>query len=288
MSKAGTDEAKGPLGDSMQSLERAAVVLRAVAAAGPRGARLADVSDASGLSRSTAHRFLLALAAAGFLEQDPGAGAFYLGLELCTLGAAAANRYELRDVARPVMHRLAEKSGDTVYLSLLKGCEAICAERIEGDFPIKTLTLDVGARRPLGVGAGSLALLAFQSDEDVERFIKAGAKMRRPFPGFGSQRLMELVVETQRQGYAFNDQMIVPGMSAIGVPVLGRGGTAVAALSIAAISSRFGNRPLVQMLNDEARVLEDHLSRIMGPLTVEGLLAFGRHRTVPVSVSGQP
>ena len=76
----------------MQSLERAAVVLRAVAAAGPRGARLADVSDASGLSRSTAHRFLLALAAAGFLEQGPGDGAFYLGLELCSLGAAAANR----------------------------------------------------------------------------------------------------------------------------------------------------------------------------------------------------
>ena len=271
----------------MQSLERAGIVLRAVAAGGPRGARLADVSDASGLSRSTAHRFLLALAAAGFLEQDPADGAFYLGLELCSLGAAAANRYELRDVARPVMRRLAEKSGDTVYLSLLKAGEAICAERIEGEFPIKTLTLDVGDRRPLGVGAGSLALLAYQSAEDARSLIKAGAQARRRYPGFGNDRLMEIVKETRRQGYAFNDQMVVPGMSAIAVPVLGLDGKAVAALSIAAISSRFGKRrsSLVRMLNDEAHALEEHLSRIMGPLTADGLLAFGRRRAASNSRS---
>ena len=264
----------------MQSLERAAVVLRAVAAAGPRGARLADVSDASGLSRSTAHRFLLALAAAGFLEQGPSDGAFYLGLELCSLGAAAANRYELRDVARPIMRRLAAKSGDTVYLSLIKGSEAICAERIEGDFPIKTLTLDVGDRRPLGAGAGSLALLAFQSEADVTRLIKAGAGARRAYPGFDSEALTKLAAETRRRGHAFNDQMMVPGMSAIGVPVLGQAGVAVAALSIAAISSRFSKRraSLVRMLNDEARLLEEHLTRILGPVTAEGLLAFGRRR----------
>ena len=238
----------------MQSLERAAVVLRAVAAAGPRGARLADVSDASGLSRSTAHRFLLALAAAGFLEQGPSDGAFYLGLELCSLGAAAANRDELRDVARPIMRRLAAKSGDTVYLSLIKGNDAICAERIEGDFPDQDADARVGDRRPLGVGAGSLALLAFQSEDASAGLIRSGAGARRAYPGFGSERLAQLAAETRRRGYAFNDQMIVPGMSAIGVPVLGQDGVAVAALSIAAISSRFGKRraSLMRMLNDEA------------------------------------
>jgi DNA-binding IclR family transcriptional regulator len=271
----------------MQSLERAAVVLRAVAAAGRRGARLADVSDASGLSRSTAHRFLLALAAAGFLEQGPGDGAFYLGLELCSLGAAAANRYELRDVARPVMRRLAANSGDTVYLSLIKGNDAICAERIEGDYPIKTLTLDVGDRRPLGVGAGSLALLAFQSEEVSAGLIRSGARARRVYPGFDNERLARLAAETRKQGYAFNDQMIVPGMSAIGVPVLGQGGLAVAALSIAAISNRFGKRrrSLVGMLNDEARLLEEHLTRILGPVTAEGLQGLGRRRVASTSIA---
>lgn len=265
----------------MQSLERAVGVLRAVGAAGPGGARLADVAAATGLSRSTAHRFLLALAQTGLLEQDESATFFHLGLELCTLGAVAANRYELRDVAQPVMQRLAERTGDTVYLSLRSGYQAICVERIEGPFPIRTLTLEVGDRRPLGVGAGSLALLAFQPDGFVQAAIKASAAALRSWPKLGPEFLSDLVQRARRDGHAFNDQQVIRGMSAVAVPLLARDGNAVAALSVAAISDRLGPErrgELVTALREDADALSRDIARVTGPLSDQGLRALARRR----------
>lgn len=268
-------------GGGMQSLERAVSVLRAVGDAGPGGARLAEVAAATGLSRSTAHRFLLALAQTGLLEQDASAGQFHLGLELCTLGAVAANRYELRDVARPVMQRLADRTGDTVYLSLRDGHEAVCVERVEGGFPIRTLTLEVGDRRPLGVGAGSLALLAFQSDDLVATGIAANADRLGRFSRLDAAGLSALVARTRGDGYAFNDQQVIPGMSALGVPLLDAKGVAVAALSIAAISDRLaGERreQLLAWLRDDAAALGHDIAKLTGPLSEHGLRTLARRR----------
>lgn len=265
----------------MQSLERAVSVLRAVGDAGPGGARLAEVAAATGLSRSTAHRFLLALAQTGLLEQDDAGGHFHLGLELCTLGAVAANRYELRDIARPVMQRLADRTGDTVYLSLRDGHEAVCVERVEGGFPIRTLTLEVGDRRPLGIGAGSLALLAFQPEDLAAAAIAANAGRLGRYSRLDAAGLTDLVSLARRDGYAVNDQQVIPGMSALGLPLLDAGGAAVAALSVAAISDRLAGERRGQVLawlREEATALACDLARVTGPLSEHGLRTLARRR----------
>lgn len=275
MTRAGEEAGPG----SMQSLDRTLAVLRAVAAAGPHGARLAEVSAASGLSRSTAHRFLGALAQAGLLESD--GAVFHLGLALCSLGAAAANRYELRDLALPAMQRLAARTGDTVYLSLRDGAAAVCVERIEGAFPIRTLTLDVGDRRPLGVGAGSLALLAFRPDAEVEATLAALGPALAAYPAFDAAVLRDLVAETRWQGHAFNDQRVVEGMSAVGVPLVGADGAAVAALSVAAISSRLaGDRraDVVAWTAEAAAAMRDRLAEVIGPPAEHRVRALERRR----------
>ena len=39
------------------------------------------------------------------------------------------------------------------------GADAVCIDRRLGSYPVKTLTVEVGTKRPLGIGAGSLAIL---------------------------------------------------------------------------------------------------------------------------------
>ena len=80
----------------------------------------------------------------------------------------SALQQDVSGTARPSLQRLAQKTGDTAFASILEGTAAICVAREVGDFPIRTLTLSVGDRRPLGVGAGSLALLASLSDDAIE------------------------------------------------------------------------------------------------------------------------
>ena len=140
-----------------------------------QGARLADVSAATGLSRSTAHRLLTTLVGLGLAEQDHASGCYFPGLVLLGLGAAAANRHSLAELAAPFAQELADRTGDTVYVAVRSGNMAVCVDRIEGAFPIKILTWNVGDQRPMGVSASGLAMLAALPDDEVARVVEANA-----------------------------------------------------------------------------------------------------------------
>lgn len=142
-----------------------------------------------------------------------------------------------------------------------------------GDFPIRTLTLNVGDRRPLGVGAGSLALLAFQDADEIDGILAAVEGELAVYPGFDVPTVRRLVSVAREQGYAFNNGRLVRGMSAVGVPVLMPGGEVAAALSIAAISSRMeGARRamLVEALQTEAANLIQAMSPLSEPSFAHG------------------
>lgn len=228
---------------------------------------------ATGLGKATTHRLLRSLMRIGFVQQDPATRLYSLGLEIFALGAAAANRFDIAMHARPAMRRLAELSGDTVYLSVRAGTQALCLDRQLGDFPIRTLTLNVGDRRPLGVGAGSLALLAFQDADEIDGILAAVEGELAVYPGFDVPTVRRLVSVAREQGYAFNNGRLVRGMSAVGVPVLMPGGEVAAALSIAAISSRMeGARRamLVEALQTEAANLIQAMSPLSEPSFAHG------------------
>ncbi|MBP2300599.1 AMP-binding protein [Azospirillum picis] len=83
------DPATPPAAGGTQSLERAIALLRAVAAAEPDGARLADLMAAVGLSKATAHRLLMALAREALVDQDMRSKRYHLGSGLVPLGELA-------------------------------------------------------------------------------------------------------------------------------------------------------------------------------------------------------
>jgi len=227
----------GPAGTGgAQSVRRAIAVLRAVACA-DNAVRLRDIVDETGLHTATTHRLLTVLSEEGLIEQDKATKEYRLGPQLFALTAADTRRQNFLGAARGTMQRIADETDDTVYFTMRVGDEALCLARIEGAYPIRTLTLDVGDRRPLGVGAGSLALLAFLDPKEIARTINLSAK---EYPRFGvnSDDVRGFVREAQRLGYALNDSRILPGMAAIGLPVRSASGEIVGAISVAAIKSR--------------------------------------------------
>lgn len=257
-----TDQGPDEGGLASGSIDKAGLVLQALAQRPDEGLRLSEVAAGTGLGKTTTHRLLASLGQIGFVEQDPETRLYRLGFELFCLGMAAANRFGIIEQARPCLDRLAEETGDTVFLSVRDRHEAICVDRRVGDFPIKTLTLNVGDRRPLGVGAGSMALLAFLSDEEVERAIAANAPRLAELPGFEPLAVRQSVQAIRAQGYSLNDGRIIPDMFAIGMPILGRRGQVAGALSVAAIASRMQpprREMIVAALQREAAFLRDRL-----------------------------
>ena len=246
---------------SVQTIGRASTVLKSLSEGPSEGMRLSDVAEVVGLGKTTVARLLKALIDVGYVELDTGGRHYRLGYGLFNLGNAA-RRFHIIDLARPGIARLAGLTGDTVFLSLRDGNQALCVDRQTGAFPIRSLTLSVGDRRPLGVGAGSLALLAFEPDAEVGRVLEASREERQAFSAFDDFALRGMIDETREAGFSFNDGRIVSAMNAVGVPVLDGDGRVVAALSIAAIRERMA-APRLEELVAQLKAEAADLARVL-------------------------
>jgi len=219
-----------------QSIERVVAMLRVVASRGRTGMRLGDVTAASGLPMSTCFRMLQRLELEGLVERHPVTRKYFLGPLLYELGLLARPRLQLAERCEPVLAALAEHTKDTVYLSERRGLEAVCSARALGDYPIKALTLDVGIRRPLGVGAGGLAILCALSAEEADEIIAANAQRYGKMSTMEPGRVRKAAREGRERGFAFLDGHVFPGVAAVGVAFPAE--NPIAAISVAAISAR--------------------------------------------------
>jgi DNA-binding IclR family transcriptional regulator len=220
-----------------QTFGRARAVLDALAEARGRGLRFTDILRNTGFSKATVHRLLAGLMQHDFV--DAGAdGRYFLGFRLATLGAAARDRHSLVERTTPALRTLAERSGDTAYLSIRVGVMSLCVGRQEGPFPIRALPLAPGDCNALGVGSGSLALLAFLPLAEIDRILadpeNIGARERRKV----SERMVRDLIQSARsRGYVLADGL-TPGMTGLALPILSRAGRIVAAVSVATTSER--------------------------------------------------
>ena len=224
-----------------QTLRRGLAVLRLLTRIGPGGLRMGEIGRRLGLNKSTAIRLTRTLVDEGFVLHDQTTGAYRLGPEAFAVGLAAEPSYALQRLAAPALRALALESGDTVFFTVLHGIESICLSRSEGDFPIRNQLVKAGDRWPLGVGAGSCAMLAAMSDDDIGRILARNTAMRaQRYPGCTDSAIQRLILETRSQGYCLNPGLVLESSWAIGVPVYDAHNRPVASLSLAAIEARLG------------------------------------------------
>jgi DNA-binding IclR family transcriptional regulator len=230
--------ARDPAGgrSGTQSIERVVGMLRVVASRGRSGMRLGDVTAATGLPSSTCFRMLQCLEAEGLVERHPVTRKYLLGPLLFELGLLARPRMALAVRCEDALAALAEHTQDTVYLSERRGLEAVCSARALGDYPIKALTLDVGIRRPLGIGAGGLSILCALPPAESEEIIAANAERYAKLSTLDAAGVRAAVAEGRERGYAFLDGPVFAGTAAVGIAFPAQ--NPVAAVSVAAISAR--------------------------------------------------
>ena len=179
------------------------------------------------------------------------------------LAARAGQSDGLRDLARPALLRLSATLGDTIFLLVRNGFDAVCVDRIEGPFPIRSFTGDIGGKVPLGIGQGSLAMLAFLPDGEREAVIRFNVP-RLLDRGFLDEVGLRMQVDQVRQlGWANINTGLIPGMAGVGVPILDAEGRAVAALSVGTLAERLKDDRLpivVQLLRKEADEIAERLN----------------------------
>lgn len=229
--------------DGVQSVRRALSVLRLVATGQEQGVRLTDLAVMSGLRRPTVHRLLKVLMDEKAIEQDAVTRRYLIGAELSLLGLARTDRFPLRAIAAPYLQALADEVGDTVFLSVRHDNDSVCIARHLGSHHIQVLSINVGARRPLGGSVSGIVLLAGMEARAMREVMQANAQ-RLALQQRSVKDVARQVQAARASGFAYAPQGVMPGTAAVAIPVRDAQGEMLAAISIAALADRLDRKRL--------------------------------------------
>lgn len=246
-----------------QSIDRTIGLLKELALYGAKGARVSELASALRLEYPTVHRVVRCLASHRMVERDETTLRYSLGPLVYELGLSVPAKLNLREICDSVTTRIAETTGDTVFLNVRSGLDVLCIDRKLGTFPIKTLIFEVGNRRPLGVGAGGIALLMPLVDEELDSVLRANTLRWQSYASLKAKNVLSMVRQARERGYVVTEDIVVRGVSAISLPFGGRHGVPAAAISVACVPSRMpkSRHPeIVTLLKDEIATMEKMLA----------------------------
>jgi DNA-binding IclR family transcriptional regulator len=229
-------------------LDRSVRILEAVEGGAHR---FTAIVRATGLPRATAHRLIRALEEHGFLARFPGLG-YRLGPRLLRLANEAMRELPLRDLAHPVLERLARSTGESAQLYVRSGDVRVCIDVVESANELRTI-VPVGSSLPLYAGSAAKVFLAYAPDR--ERHVRK-AKDRERFA-----REVELAL---LRGWASSTDERQPGVGSVSAPVLGPYDIVLAVVSVSGPASRMGRisaRRYAAAVVDAAREIERSLGR---------------------------
>jgi DNA-binding IclR family transcriptional regulator len=241
------------------SLKRGVALLKLLATAGRKGLALTELAAKAQLPHPSAHRVLAQLIAENLAVHDAQTRRYRLGALAFELGVAGSTMHDIRDLCDGAMGSLAQETGDTVYLVVRSGFDAVCMHRREGEFPIRALVLEVGSRRPLGVGAGGLAILSAIGEEERLEIIQRVTPNLSAFGKLTASDLDAACAQARADGAAVIQNRVSLGVRAVGVAFRDSMGHAVGALSVAALTQRLNQRRtqvIIELLRNATRDVE--------------------------------
>jgi DNA-binding IclR family transcriptional regulator len=93
---------------------------------------VSEIGSRTGLHWSTAHRILMALEYNDLIKQNPETGKYHLGIKLFKLGHQAVSQLNLREICRPFLLRIMNKTKETVHLAVLDEDQVLYLDKVEG------------------------------------------------------------------------------------------------------------------------------------------------------------
>ena len=245
------------------SAQRTLTLLRSIALHNRGGLRIVDLCRLTGMRRQTLHRLLQCLEYEALVVRNPRTRNYQLGARLYELGLSAAPSIKLEDVCRAHLRAVAAATGDLVFLNQRSGADAVCIDRHEGPDWTRAYTLDIGTRRPLGIGAGALAILSALPEQEMRDAIATNEEHLRTYDGLTARKLLRMVRESRSRGFAVHDGS-TSGARALGIPLHGPEGDPIAAISVSASVPRLPESrwsEVVAMLQAKRKLIERALAK---------------------------
>jgi IclR family transcriptional regulator, pca regulon regulatory protein len=208
---------------------------------------IADLADMLGLSRATTHRYAVTLVALGILDQTR-TRKYLLASKSAAAGMAVLGEIALRSQCEPVLRKLRDQSRHTVSLAVLDGARVTYVRRLpahlKGQYEAD-LDLRAGAHLPVHCSALGKVLLVGLSDDERRDLLSTIALTRHgPNTIVTKKGLREEIERVEKDGVAFSDEELAPGVRSIATAVDDRTGGRRLAVDVTVPSGNYSVQQL--------------------------------------------
>lgn len=238
------------------SLARGLTVISAFGQQAP-AMTLSEVAARTGITRAAARRFLLTLAALGYVAFD--GKLFQLTPKVLGLGYAYLSSMSLWEVAQPFLEEVATAVHESCSISVLDGEEIVYVARVPTS-RIMSVGLSIGTRLPAHCTSMGRVLLAALTPAELDRFLATAAL--RPFTArtiTAKDRLRRALARIGQDGFGLVDQELEDGLLSIAVPLRNRAGKVLAAMNASGHASRVTATQMIDRFLPPLRAAADQI-----------------------------
>ncbi|MFG6448469.1 IclR family transcriptional regulator [Roseateles sp. BYS180W] len=215
---------------------------------------LKQISEATGLHPSTAHRILNDLTLGRFVDR-PEAGSYRLGMRLLELGNLVKARLDVREAAIGPMRELHKLTMQPVNLSVRQGDEIVYIERTYSERSGMQVVRAVGGRAPLHLTSVGKLFLASDDPQRVRAYAtRTGLAGHTRNSLTDLTRLEREMASVRQRGIARDDEELELGVRCMAAGIFDDQGKLIAGLSISAPADRLEEAWLPKLKETAARI----------------------------------
>lgn len=245
----------------INSVIKAIKILNCFSAEEPK-LSLAEISRRLDMPKSTVHNLLNTMLSEGFIERADR-DTYALGTAIIRLSQSVRVNVELRDRAAPLLRELADKTDESVYLTVLDSGHALYIYAIESSKRLLARSA-VGDRAHLHCTSVGKAMMAFLAEDEVQGIVE-----QSDLPAFTEhtitdhEALYKDLRQTRHRGYAIDNQEHELHTYCIGAPILDAYGQVIGACSISGNESAILDSRIDDLAHSVMYTAEN-ISRRMG------------------------
>ena len=208
---------------------------------------LAELSPSTSLSRlaehvqmpaSKVHRYLQALIASGFAEQNTATNHYGLGREALRVGLAALNSMDVLKVAALPLAELRDDLNETCFLAVW-GNQGATVVAIEAAVRAVTVVTKLGSVLPLLSSSTGLVFNAFLPDRETAALRELELQTDKIHPLKKPETYAATGVQIRERGLHFVHGLLMPGVDALSAPVFDATGHVAGVLTVVGPASLF-------------------------------------------------
>ncbi|HEY0209318.1 IclR family transcriptional regulator [Acerihabitans sp.] len=225
------------------------------------GATFTQILQYSGFAKSSTSSLLTSMVAHGLLRQDKNK--YYLGLRLYELGNKAAEQYDIKKIALPILKEIRDFTGLTCHMGVLEGVAPIYLLKVDSPQPIVIRSWE-GKRLSLHSSGLGKVLIAWLNDAELEELLPGDQILQK----FTATTITDITIlkkelaEIRRRGWGYDNEEDSLGVRCVAVPVFNSQGQVVAALSISGVAFQIPEEKretLASLMMDASRRLTELL-----------------------------